>query len=527
MLGPYRMLATSSCTKRGHARPLIAFVSLANRQLAIGIRRFLGNRYSLSEHLRADFRSRTPPISAVKEEKPLVLSRFSLICALSLLTAIAIVPQTRTSSRHRARKPTVATTPKPAALPTPEPAAEPTAEPTPPEDEQQLETLKINTNLVTVPVIATTIEGSYIPDLKKEEFTVSEDGQQQEIAFFAAVSAPFHVVLLLDTSASTEDKLGAIRRAANTFVDQLQSADRVKVISFDNEIKELSDFTNDRAVLKNAIYKTEAGRGTKLYDAFELALESIRPIQGRKAIVLFTDGVDLRSDNATFESSLHGLDEEGVIVYPIRYDTRAETERIARNESGPELPTIDVIRRSPGGSTAPTFPSDEPNPVPSMTPKTGPFGLPTAADILRGRRQDPNEPLPDPNRLPPNGPTGRPDHDPGEVGVPPNDRSRPSSGRTRSDDSIGMRLDSLYLKADSYLGELATKSGGRILRADTIESLPDAFARIAAELRTQYSIGYYPTNKARDNQYRKIKVTTTRKNVVVRARPGYRSRMAT
>ncbi len=84
-------------------------------------------------------------------------------------------------------------------------------------------------------------------------------------------------------------------------------------------------------------------------------------------------------------------------------------------------------------------------------------------------------------------------------------------------------LDQLYLKADSYLLELANKSGGRLLRADTLGSLPDAFAKIAAELRTQYAIGYYPTNKMRDGQYRKIKVTATRKGVVLRARPGYRA----
>jgi Ca-activated chloride channel family protein len=87
-----------------------------------------------------------------------------------------------------------------------------------------------------------------------------------------------------------------------------------------------------------------------------------------------------------------------------------------------------------------------------------------------------------------------------------------------------MMLDQLYLTADSYLAALASKSGGRLLRADTLGSLPDAFAKIAAELRTQYAIGYYPTNKAHDGQYRKIKVTTTRKGVVVRARPGYRAR---
>lgn len=82
-------------------------------------------------------------------------------------------------------------------------------------------------------------------------------------------------------------------------------------------------------------------------------------------------------------------------------------------------------------------------------------------------------------------------------------------------------LDVAYDTADSYLKALADKSGGRLLRADTINSLPDAFAQIAAELRTQYLIGYYPTNKDRDERYRKIKVTTVRKNVVIRARPGY------
>jgi VWFA-related protein len=86
-----------------------------------------------------------------------------------------------------------------------------------------------------------------------------------------------------------------------------------------------------------------------------------------------------------------------------------------------------------------------------------------------------------------------------------------------------MMLDQLYRTADSYLNDLANKSGGRLLRADTLNSLPEAFAQIAAELRTQYAIGYYPTNKARDGQYRKIKVTSTRKSVVVRARPGYRA----
>ena len=104
----------------------------------------------------------------------------------------------------------------------------------------------------------------------------------------------------------------------------------------------------------------------------------------------------------------------------------------------------------------------------------------------------------------------------------PTSRPPPLDGvNARSDDSIGRMLDLAYLTADQYLQTLAEKSGGRLLRADTFESLPDAFAQIAAELRTQYMLGYYPMNKERDERYRKIKVTTARKNVVIRARPGY------
>jgi len=78
--------------------------------------------------------------------------------------------------------------------------------------------------------------------------------------FFATVNVPFHVVLMLDTSASTQAKLGLIQRAAVAFIEQLQSADRVKVISFADSGQELNEFTNDRAALGSAILKTRSGQ---------------------------------------------------------------------------------------------------------------------------------------------------------------------------------------------------------------------------------------------------------------------------
>ena len=413
------------------------------------------------------------------------------------------------------------------------PAPPPTTQPeTTPEEPQDIETLKIDTDLVTVPVIATDRNGTYITDLRQEEFSISEDDVPHQIAFFGKVAAPFHVVLMLDTSSSTKDNLRRIQQAASAFVDQLQPADRVKVISFDDKVNDHNEFTNDRNALKNAIYGTKSGEGTKVYDAVALALDSIRKIRGRKAIVLFSDGMDWHSDSATFDGTIRWLDEEGVTVYPIRYDTRATTERLAREQAGqmtPQLPTIDVVRAPPTGTTAPTFPGGDTGPTTGSVRKTGPLGLPSADEILRRRRE--NDPNRDP-RLPS-------ERDPGGIPPPPDDRrdrpirvpgsTDPSEPGTivvdprapKRDDEITRMLDQAYLTADSYLKALSEKSGGRLLRADTLGSLPDAFSQIAAELRTQYMLGYYPLKKERDERYRKIKVTTARKNVVIRARPGY------
>jgi len=407
----------------------------------------------------------------------------------------------------------------------PQPSATPPSEP--PED---IETLKTETDLVTVPITATNRDGLYITDLRQEEFKILEDGVPQEIAFFGKVAAPFHVVLMLDTSSSTKDHLRQIQNAAFTFVQQLQPVDRVKIISFDDKVNDLNEFTADREVLRTAINTARPGEGTKVYDAVELAINTLRKIRGRRAIVLFSDGMDWYSDKATFEGTVRYLDEEGIVIYPIRYDTRATTERLAREQSEqvtPSLPTIDTIRKPPSGTTAPTFPGGDGVPTSGTQRTTGPFGLPSAGEIMRRRREEERNRYPDPNGGP--APTGGPE----DRAPYPSDRDRmprvPGSGPSGvpaptsrpSDDSIGRMLDMAYATADSYLKALAEKSGGRLLRADTLASLPDAFGQIAAELRTQYMLGYYPLNKDRDDRYRKIKVETTRKNVAVRARPGY------
>ena len=435
-------------------------------------------------------------------KRQFVLRLFLLLVICLMATSALVFGQTKGR--------TPATVQKPAPVQQPTPSATPA-----PEEREQVETLKIDTNLVLVPVAASVAGGANVPNLRQEEFTVTEDGVRQQIALFATTRLPVNVVLLLDTSASTKDKLAVIQAAASAFVDKLEEADRVKVISFDSKVRELSSFSNNRATLKAAISQATSGEGTKLYDAVDLALSSLRKLEGRKAIVLFSDGVDWHSDTASDYSTLRWLEEEGVVVYPIRYNTRVETERIARKTSeeiNPELATIDVIRRD--GSTGTTFPSDDPRegPPPGQPRDTGILGLPSAAEIRRrmGGAPRPGEISSDQIKTP------------GAQRKPPKEETE-RRGR-HGGDPISEMLDRMYLVADKYLNDLADKSGGALLRVDDLSTLPDAFAKVAAELQMQYVIGYYPTNKAHDGDYRNIDVKTTRQQVIVRARPGYRAR---
>lgn len=376
--------------------------------------------------------------------------------------------------------------------------------------------INVDTKLVVVPVVVSKRDGSYLPDLAQSEFTVQEDGVEQRIEFFATVKEPFHVLLMLDTSASTEEKLGQIQRAAAAFVEQLQPADRVRLVSFDDRVYDSGEFTADRASIKAKIAGVRPGQGTKLYDAVALALRALQPIEGRKAVVLFTDGVDYHSDRETYDGTRRALEESGIIVYPIRYDTREATEALARGQaSGGQTVDLGTILGggSPTSGTPTTFPGG--SIPPTSTGNRGPLNLPGSI-IIPGRRT--RDRYPDDSR----DDRGYPGSGRRDDNNPFPDSSRPYPD-ARRDDPINRELDRIYKIADDYLEDLARESGGRLLRADTLGSLPAAFAQIAAELRTQYSLGYYPTNAVRDGKYRKIKVRTTRKNVAVRARPGYRA----
>ena len=194
-----------------------------------------------------------------------------------------------------------------------------------PEEVDAGDVIKVDTTLVTLPVSVTDRNGRYIPNLRKEDFRLWEDGVEQSVAFFNAVDKPFSVVLMIDTSGSTRFKLEDIQDAAITFVNQLRREDRVMVVSFDNDVEVLTEFTNDRYRLRDAIMRTRTGDSTRLYDAVDLVInQRLNRIEGRKAVVLFTDGVDTTSRHASYESNLRDAEELDALIYPVQYDTYAD-----------------------------------------------------------------------------------------------------------------------------------------------------------------------------------------------------------
>ena len=196
------------------------------------------------------------------------------------------------------------------------------AQPTP-EEVDEGDVVRVDTTLVTVPVSVLDRQGRFIPNLKREDFSISENGIEQAIAYFEPAEKPFTVALLLDTSASTHFHLSEIREAAIEFAKQLRPQDRVLVVSFNDEVLLLTEATNDLNLIESVIeVNANSGSSTRLYDAVDLTIrERLNKIKGRKAIVLFTDGVDTSSQQADYLSTLREVEELDALIYPIQYDT--------------------------------------------------------------------------------------------------------------------------------------------------------------------------------------------------------------
>ena len=192
-------------------------------------------------------------------------------------------------------------------------------------------TFRVGIDVVSLNVTAIDTQNHYVTDLEEKDFSVYEDGVKQDLTFFTRKQQPIALSLLLDSSASMEDKLPTLQTAATNFVRRLKANDLAQVIDFDSRVEIRQPFTSTVPDLETAIQKTQAGGSTSLYNAIYISLKELAKIKAntdedvrRQALVLFSDGEDTsslisfdevlelakRSETAIFTIALRGADSQ-------------------------------------------------------------------------------------------------------------------------------------------------------------------------------------------------------------------------
>lgn len=335
--------------------------------------------------------------------------------------------------------------------------------------------VRIETQLVSVPAIVTDRTGRPLTNLSAADFQIFEDGRPQKIANFSTTEAPFEVALLLDTSGSTREDVGLIRRAALAFVDALRPGDRVAILAF-NTKKEGSDslaavelkapLTDDRELLREAVEGVGASNGTPFYDGLEkVAREVFRDkpsaeMRGRRALVALTDGVDSTSES-DFDETRELLKRAGVVSYFVQVNTEDYVEERLMQD----CEDYGALRLS-------------------------------RTQLQRYRRV-----------------------------IAPGAAAEDFSNFCRMGQFERMHASrTLYQLARAEMNRLARESGGKTFPVADLRDARRAFQQVAADIGTQYSLGYYSTNTARDGSFRKISVQVrTVRDAQVRAREGYQA----
>ncbi len=336
----------------------------------------------------------------------------------------------------------------------------------------QEEVIRVDTQLVNVPVAVISASGTSVKALKAANFVLFEDGKRQEISDFSTTSEPFEVALVLDTSGSARNDLPLIKSAAKGFVNSLRPGDRVSIIAFDTDrtsgkafaISEiLSPLTSDRTALNAAIERIKTSNGTPYYDSLLQTVDKVfrekptEEFRGRRALVALTDGVDSTS-SADFGSAKESLEGAGIISFFIKVDTREFFEESLLGDC----------------QSATRF---------------------SAAQIKRYYRS---------------------------LGIKSNTERAASFCQLGDFERLAVSKR-IYEIADTEMNELAKASGGRVFPVDDLSEARAAFKSVADEIGTKYTLGYYPTNVKRDGSVRKIKVELKGVPVgsIVRARESY------
>jgi Ca-activated chloride channel homolog len=185
------------------------------------------------------------------------------------------------------------------------------------------EPIRVDTRLVSVPVVVGDRNGRYVPDLTAADFALFQDGEPQSVEFFAAVEEPLTIALLIDTSQSTQPVLNDIKESARSLIKLLSPQDRAMIVAFDYDTHILSELTSDHEQLRQAIKAARIPEfvGTRLRDAaFRTIDNSLAGIKGRKAVIVLTDGKDVDS-RVSRDRLMYSLQESDALIYTIMFRT--------------------------------------------------------------------------------------------------------------------------------------------------------------------------------------------------------------
>ena len=398
-------------------------------------------------------------------------SYVALLALLSLLVSFAacllVAAQTPTPAQQQQRPRLAGSVPPPPEMAG---ASSPAGE-----EVGENDVVRVDTQLITVPVVVRDQEGRPVTGLTASAFQLYEDDLPQRVATFATSDAPFEVALLLDTSGSTRAEIALIRSAAYAFIECLRPGDRVAVLSFNTTeegwsklatVGVQSYLTDDREALLRAVQNIGASNGTPYYDALERVVKDIfrdppQPeLRGRRALVALTDGVDSTSVSGFASVRAHFL-QAGLLAYFVQVDTEDYVEDRLLADCQDDR----TLRLS-------------------------------HAQLERYRRTfDPR--------------ADRADY----------------ADFCRLGSFERMTISrSLYQLARQEMDQLARDTGGRTFQATDLYAARTAFAEVAAEIGRQYSLGYYSTNKTRDGRFRQIRVDVRGiAGAQVSAREGYKT----
>jgi von Willebrand factor type A domain len=353
------------------------------------------------------------------------------------------------------------------------------------QDQQETTTIKKDVNVVNVLATVRNKNGQIVTTLTQNDFQLDVEGRPQTIRYFSRVTdMPLSLGLLVDTSLSQRRLLDKERTASYTFLNDLlnETRDKAFVVHFDFEIELLQDLTSSRPKLESALQKLQVpeprqmqtgsdpgqsshGGGTKLYDAVFLASDEITSkLQGRKALIILSDGVD-QGSKVSLSRAIESAQRADTLVYTILF---ADPDAYNNMANG-----------NPGGRHGGGFPGGG---YPGRYPGGGyPGG-------------------------------GYPGGGRGGGGYPGGGGGGGGRGQGGG-----------HANGKTVMQELAQQTGGRFFEVSKKESIDDIYKTIGEELRNQYNLGFTPEKADAEPGFHKITVTTTQKDMTVQARDGYYS----